>query len=122
MPVRIDHIAMPCRDPELSAQFLAGLFALSVEPEGPDHEFRCVVLGGGPRVLFQPEASIAPHPLAFAVDPSLFTALVEALRSRGIAHGNDPEATGNGEIGDPFGGRGRVYFSDPDGHLYEACC
>jgi catechol 2,3-dioxygenase-like lactoylglutathione lyase family enzyme len=122
VPVRIDHIALPCRDPELSARFLAGLFALPVEPDGADNEFRCVLLGGGTRVLFQPAASIVPHHLAFAVDPSQFAALVDALRARGIAHGNDPDAPDNRELSDPLGGQGRVYFSDPDGHLYEACC
>ena len=103
MPIRVDHIGIPCRDPEASARFLAGLFALPIEPDGPNDEFRCVLLDGGTRLVFQP-------------------AVVDALRAGAVAYGNDPEATSNGESHDPLGGRGRVFFRDPDGHLFEACC
>lgn len=122
MPVRVDHIGLPCRDPEISAQFLAGLFALPVEPDGPNGEFRCVLLDGGMFIVFQTAGKIAPSHIAFAVEPDVFAAMVDALRAGGIAYGNDPEATSNGESHDPLGGRGRVYFRDPDGHLFEACC
>jgi catechol 2,3-dioxygenase-like lactoylglutathione lyase family enzyme len=121
MSVRIDHVAIPCRDPETSARFLGGLFALPIEPDGPADEFRSVLFDGGTRVVFQAVAQVTAHHIAFAVEPEVFSVLVDALRARGIAHGNDPEAPENGELGDPLGGRGRVYFRDPDGHLYEAC-
>ncbi len=44
------------------------------------------------------------------------------LRARGLAFGNDPEAPDNFQTGDPLGGHGRVYFTDPSGHLFEVCC
>jgi len=122
MPVRVDHIGLPCRDPEVSARFLAGLLALPVEPDGRHGEHRRVLLDGGVFVVFQATPKIAPSHIAFAVEPDVFTALVAGLRAGGIAFGNDPDATSNGESHDRLGGRGRVYFRDPDNHLYEACC
>lgn len=122
MAARIDHVAIPCREPEGAAQFLAGLLGLAIDRDGPDDEFPCVVLDAGARLLFQPSAQVAAHHIAFCVDLGQFAALVSALRARSIPHGNDPEAPTNQQVTDPLGGAGRVYFRDPDGHLYEACC
>jgi catechol 2,3-dioxygenase-like lactoylglutathione lyase family enzyme len=45
---------------------------------------------------------------------------VKRLRAKGVAFGNDPEDSTNGQTTDPHGGgRGRVYFLDPDRHLFE---
>jgi len=32
---------------------------------------------------------------------------------------NHPEDPENGQLSDPLGGLGRVYFSTPEGHLFE---
>jgi hypothetical protein len=44
---------------------------------------------------------------------------VDRLRAAGIAFGNDPEDPANGQTADPFGGHGRLYFADPNGHFFE---
>jgi hypothetical protein len=45
---------------------------------------------------------------------------VDRLRAKGLAYGNDSEDLANMQTGDPLGGNGRVYFFDPNGHLFEA--
>jgi catechol 2,3-dioxygenase-like lactoylglutathione lyase family enzyme len=122
MPVTIDHVAIPCRDIAASARFLAEMLGLEVEPEGAEGEFFCIPLGAGARLLFQPAEQPAPQHIAFHVGDGEFAEVVRRLRGRGLAFGNDPDAPDNFETGDPLGGRGRVYFSDPSGHLFEVCC
>ncbi len=57
--------------------------------------------------------------MAFRVTTAEFQSVVGRLRARQISFGNDPEEPQNGAISDPLGGEGRVYFYDPDGHLFE---
>jgi hypothetical protein len=38
---------------------------------------------------------------------------------RGLPFGNDHADPSNGQTADPLGEAGRVYFTDPDGHLFE---
>ncbi len=44
---------------------------------------------------------------------------MEVPVERRLPYGNDPEDATNGQTEDPLGGPGRVYFLDPDDHLYE---
>jgi catechol 2,3-dioxygenase-like lactoylglutathione lyase family enzyme len=123
MPVSIDHVAIPSRDPESAAQFLADLLGLEVTPEGPDGELRSVPLDGKATLLF----ASAPMPVpaqhvALRVGADDFDDVVLRLRARNIPFGNDPEDVTNARWEDPLGGRGRVYFVHPDGHLFEVCC
>lgn len=122
MAVAIDHIAIPCRDMAASAGFLAALLGLGIEREGAEDEFFCIPLGGGARLLFQPADQPAPQHVAFHVDPAEFAQVVRRLQDRGLAFGNDPDAPDNLQTTDPLGGHGRVYFTDPSGHLFEVCC
>jgi catechol 2,3-dioxygenase-like lactoylglutathione lyase family enzyme len=58
--------------------------------------------------------------MAFRVDTENFAAVVNRLRAKGVTFGNDPDDLANGETADSFGGgKGRVYFIDPNGHLFE---
>jgi len=45
--------------------------------------------------------------------------VVERLRGLNVPFGNGPEAIDNGLTHDPLGSEGRVYFTSPDGHLFE---
>jgi catechol 2,3-dioxygenase-like lactoylglutathione lyase family enzyme len=105
-----------------SAGFLAELLGLGLATEGADGEFLCIPLGGGSRLLFQPADQPALQHVAFHVDEAEFAQVVHRLRDRGLGFGNDPEAPDNFETADPLGGHGRVYFTDPSGHLFEVCC
>ena len=121
MTVRIDHVALGARDPQAAAGWLAELLGLAPpRPEGADDDMFAVRLGDGACLLFAAADPVPFQHMAFRVDAPSFAAIVERLRGRGLAHGNDPEQPDNGLTSDPLGGAGRVYFASPDGHLFEA--
>jgi catechol 2,3-dioxygenase-like lactoylglutathione lyase family enzyme len=121
MPVVFDHVAVPSRDPEASARFLGQILGAAIERDGPEDEFVCLRLADRVQILFAAATEVARHHLAFRVTADEFESVVQRLRAAGLPIGNDPEAPANGQTSDPLGGRGRVYFSDPDGHLFEVC-
>jgi catechol 2,3-dioxygenase-like lactoylglutathione lyase family enzyme len=121
MPVVFDHVAVPSRNPEASARFLGQILGVAIERDGPEDEFFCLRLADRVQILFSPATEIACHHMAFRVTPDELDAAVRQLRAAGVPIGNDPEAPTNGQTSDPLGGYGRVYFSDPDGHLFEVC-
>jgi len=119
--VKIDHLALPATNAEASARWLAEILDLEPpRPDGPDGDIFNVSLGAGSAsLLFVTDPSVAGHHVAFAVTEAQFGAIVNRLRSRNIAFGNEPENPANGETSDPLGGKGRVYFLDPNGHFFE---
>lgn len=120
--VRIDHIAVPTKDGQQAAAFLAGILGLPVSRDGADDEFHCLRLDAGAQILFTEVPTFEPIHFALRVPTEEFPQVLERLRARGIALGNDPEAVSNGQTSDPLGGHGRVYFHSADGHLFEVCC
>jgi catechol 2,3-dioxygenase-like lactoylglutathione lyase family enzyme len=117
----IDHIAVLARDVAASAQFLAEILGLAAGyPDGPDGEMFRRPVGETGSLLYFPADQIPAQHIAFKVDKASFDAVVNQLRVRGVVFGNDPEDTTNLQITDFLGGHGRVFFQDPNGHLFEA--
>jgi catechol 2,3-dioxygenase-like lactoylglutathione lyase family enzyme len=120
MSVVIDHLGLPSTNAEASAKWLADILGLeSPVPDGADGDMYNVALSGAGAILFATEPTVPGHHVAFGVGDAEFTAIVNRLRERGIAFGNEPEAPTNGATDDPLGSHGRVYFMSPDGHLFE---
>ena len=118
--IAIDHVAIGVRDAAASARFLAEILGLApAEPRGPEGEMRWLTVGRSGALLFTPADAFASQHVAFQVDEATFATVVDRLRSRGIAFGNEPEEPTNQQTSDRFGGHGRVYFSDPNGHFFE---
>ncbi len=119
--IALDHIGVSARDVLASSQFLSEILGLApATPDGPEGEMRSLPIGASGILLFCPADNIAAQHIAFRVDPVTFAAVVNRLRAKGVAFGNDPEDLANGQTTDPHGGgHGRVYFFDPNGHLFE---
>jgi catechol 2,3-dioxygenase-like lactoylglutathione lyase family enzyme len=118
--VVIDHLGLPATNAEEAAQWFSEILGLQAPvADGPDGDMYNVRLSSASSVLFVTEASVASQHMAFGVSEANFTAIVDRLRERGIPFGNDPEDPANGTTLDPLGGKGRVYFSNPDGHFLE---
>jgi catechol 2,3-dioxygenase-like lactoylglutathione lyase family enzyme len=119
--IAIDHIAVLARDVAASAQFLAEILGLAPGyRDGPDGEMFRLPVGESGSLLYFPADQIPAQHIAFRVDKPTFDAVVHRLRARGVVFGNDPEDTTNMQITDFLGGHGRVFFPDPNGHLFEA--
>jgi catechol 2,3-dioxygenase-like lactoylglutathione lyase family enzyme len=119
MTITFDHVGIPAPDPEASARFLGEIVGEGVTtPEGPDGDM--FNLSVGQRALTYFEAPVRdPHHIAFRVTVSTFSGAIARLQARGISFGNDPGDPTNGQTADPLGGLGRIYFLDPNGHLFE---
>jgi catechol 2,3-dioxygenase-like lactoylglutathione lyase family enzyme len=119
--IALDHVGVPVRDAAAAASFLAEILGLApARPEGPEGEMCCLPIGQSGQLLFCSAQSVSPQHIAFRVDSAAFAGVVNRLRGKGVAFGNDPEDITNGQTADPHGGgHGRVYFLDPDGHLLE---
>ncbi len=120
MGVKLDHVAIPARDPRLAAELLAEILGLGpAAPDGADGDMFNLALADRTSLLFFSSPTVASQHMAFRMSEVEFNAAVRRLRAQGIAFGNDPEDPTNGQTGDPLGGRGRVYFQGLDGHLFE---
>jgi catechol 2,3-dioxygenase-like lactoylglutathione lyase family enzyme len=118
--VQIDHFALPCRDADWSARYLATLLGdVEARPAGPDGDMCEVVLDHGATLLYMTAPEVARGHVALRVDADRFAHVVEELAERAVPFGNDPSDQRNGRTDDGLGSAGRVYFTDPDGHLIE---
>lgn len=117
---QLDHIALNAKDPEAAARFIAELLNTGpLRTEGADDDMFAVDLDGGTSLLYSAAETIPSQHMAFKVTPAELDAVIEKLVARGLAYGNDPENPANRERSDFLGGYGRVYFFDPEGHLFE---
>lgn len=121
--IEVDHIGIAARDARRSAHALAEILG-AAEPtvDGADDDMYRVDLAHGAALLFSTSETVGFEHVAFRVDYGRFLGVVTRLRERGIPFGNEPEGPGNGKTDDPLGGRGRVYFTDENGHLFEVVC
>jgi catechol 2,3-dioxygenase-like lactoylglutathione lyase family enzyme len=118
--ITLDHIGISARNAEASARFLSEILGLGpAKPEGPDGDMYCLTIAENVSLLFSTVDATPTQHIAFRVDEMTFAAVVDRLRAKGLSYGNDPEDLANMQTSDPLGGRGRVYFFDPDGHLFE---
>lgn len=121
--IQLDHLAVDALDVDASSQFLAKILGTNAPvAEGDDDDMRRIDLDHGTFLLFSPSTSPRFAHVAFKVDVEQFKAAVTRLSSMNVAFGNDHFDTANRRTEDPLGGSGRVYFNDPNGHLWELTC
>ncbi|OIJ91161.1 VOC family protein [Streptomyces colonosanans] len=117
MSVELNHTIVAAHDKQASAQFLATVLGLEVEPEyGP---FIPVQVPNGVTLDYMETAdTITPQHYAFLVSEDDFDAIFGRIRSAGLTYWADPHHGRPGEINHRDGGRG-TYFEDPNGHQLE---
>lgn len=119
MPVELDHTIVPARDPQASAQFLADILGLRVDPQVA--HFTPVTLANQVSLDYDQLDDFVPHHYAFMVGEQEFDAALARIQRGGIAHYGDPACQEEGRIyrSERTEGRRGTYFHDPDGHLME---
>ena len=115
MTIILNHTIVPTRDKQAAARLFARLFGLAFEAGG---HFAKVRVNAELTLLFDDSTSFDSHHYAFHVSRDEFDAILGRVKGVGIAYGSDPREPDNGKLNDWGGGRG-VYFTDPDGHLFE---
>jgi catechol 2,3-dioxygenase-like lactoylglutathione lyase family enzyme len=116
MTIELNHIIVPAKDPEASAEFLAGILGVKVAPRWG--HFVPVKTQNGVTLDFAEYEDFKPHHCAFLVSEAEFDAALARLKKSGAAIYANHRREGRGEINHLYGGRG-LYFDDPDGHLLE---
>jgi catechol 2,3-dioxygenase-like lactoylglutathione lyase family enzyme len=118
MAVQLNHTIVHATDKKVSAEFLAGLLGLEVEPQfGP---FLPVITANDVTLDFADagDRGVTPQHYAFLVSEEEFDAIFTRIKDAGLTHWADPHRQRPGEINHNDGGRG-VYWADPDDHTME---
>jgi hypothetical protein len=119
MSVELDHAIVPSRDRKAAAELLATLLGVPWAESGAG-PFCPVYVNDGLTLDFdQAEGPFPVQHYAFRVGEAEFDAIVGRLRARGIAFRTTPHGPVDMQINTHHGGR-IVYWSEPDGHVWEA--
>lgn len=117
MTAKLNHTIVYVRDKEESANFLASILGLDVDP--PFVNFLGVTVGNGVTLDFADwEPEFQTQHYAFLVDEEEFDPIFDRILASGARYFADPGHTRPNEINHRRGGRG-VYFVDPSGHNME---
>jgi catechol 2,3-dioxygenase-like lactoylglutathione lyase family enzyme len=92
MAVELNHAIVPAHDPQASAQFVAGILGLPVDP--PVAHFTPVTLANGVSLDFDHYDPVDEHHYAFQLSDEEFEAAFGRIRDRGITYYADPPAAG----------------------------
>ena len=119
MSVELDHTMVSVRDRKAAAGLLAQLLGVPWAETGVG-PFCPVFVNDGLTLDFdQAEAGFPIQHYAFRVSEDRFDAIVARLEAAGIAYRSTPHGPVDHAINTAHGGR-IVYWSEPDGHVWEA--
>jgi catechol 2,3-dioxygenase-like lactoylglutathione lyase family enzyme len=117
MSIELNHTIVPARDPETSAQFLAGILGLTVDP--PVAHFTPITLANRATLDYDHVDDFESHHYAFLVSDEEFEAAFARIQRGKITYYADPACQQPGQIYRNANGRRGTYFRDPNGHLME---
>jgi len=119
MSIELDHTIVPASDRRASAKLLADVLGVDWSETGVG-PFCPVYVSDSLTLDFdQAEGAIAPLHYAFRVNDTSFDQIVDRLRKNGIPFRSTPHGPVDGQVNTSVGGR-IVYWSQPDGHVWEA--
>jgi catechol 2,3-dioxygenase-like lactoylglutathione lyase family enzyme len=116
MTIELNHTIVPAHDPKASAQFLADILGLPVDP--PVAHFTPITLANQVTLDYDRSDDFDAHHYAFLVSDEEFDAAFGRIQDRGVSFYADPACRQAGQVYRKRGSRG-TYFRDPDGHLME---
>jgi catechol 2,3-dioxygenase-like lactoylglutathione lyase family enzyme len=116
MTIELNHTIVPAHDPKVSAQFLADILGLPIDP--PAAHFTPITLANHVTLDYDQDDDFDSHHYAFLVSEEEFDAAFARISGGGITFFADPACQQPGQIYRSRGRRG-TYFRDPNGHLME---
>lgn len=116
MPILLDHLIVPSRDPIAMARSLAGLLGVPwQEAQGP---FTPVYVNEALTLDFANRHPFESHHYCFRVSDTEFDAILERLQAAGTPYRSSPLGETDMQINRRLGGK-NLYWQDADGHLWE---
>jgi len=120
MAVELDHTIVFARDRKAAAALIAAILDVPWAEESGVGPFSAVYVNEGLTLdVDQLEGAVPVQHLCFRVDESAFDGIVARLAARGIAWRSTPHGPVDGKV-NAWGGGRIVYWSEPDGHVWEA--
>ena len=120
MTVQLDHTIVFARDRKAAAALIAAILDVPWAEESGVGPFSAVYVNDGLTLdVDQLEGAVPIQHFCFHVDERAFDAIVARLAARGIAWRSTPHGPVDGKVNVWNGGR-IVYWSEPDGHVWEA--
>ena len=117
MSIELNHTIVPAHDQQASAQFLADILGVPVDP--PTSHFTAITLANRVTLDYDQSDEVEAHHYAFLVSDEDFAAAFARIREGEIAYYADPACRQAGRVYERGGGSRGVYFRDPNGHLME---
>jgi catechol 2,3-dioxygenase-like lactoylglutathione lyase family enzyme len=119
MGVQLDHLIVPSADRVAGARRLAGLLDVPWAEQGRAGPFSPVYVNDGLTLDFdQWDGPVPKQHYCFRVAPADFEAILGRIRAAGLAFRSLPHGPDDHQVNPAFGGR-IVYWSEPDGHVWE---
>lgn len=119
MSIQLDHMIVPAHDCKAAAKLLAVILDVPWAESGIG-PFCPVYINDSLTFDFdQAEGSFPIQHYCFRVGEAEFDGIVERLKTHGIAYRSTPHGPVDMRINTEHGGR-IVYWSVPDGHVWEA--
>lgn len=127
MAVKLNHLIVPAKDKDASAQLFAEIFGLGVKPsqgrfaQVPLDEHLTIDFADDEHTRgilhFVPE-QLESHHYAFHVSDEEFDEIFGRVKAKGLAYGSGPTSDTDGQVANRRGGRA-LYFRELNGHLLE---
>jgi hypothetical protein len=119
MSIELDHLIVPAGDRVASARLLATILGVPWAEQGGVGPFSPVYVNDGLTLDFDERTGeIAPQHYCFRVAPDAFDAVLGRLKAAEIPYRSTPHGPVDHRVNTAFGGR-LVYWSEPDGHVWE---
>lgn len=110
----LNHLALPVRDPERSAQFYADLFNMEITSSSPDVAFLRTVGSTDMIALNRSEVEVVSSRgtmhFGFLVDPEQFDAAVRTIEEKSVKKVSEPSRRDIGRY---------IFIEDLDGYVVE---
>jgi catechol 2,3-dioxygenase-like lactoylglutathione lyase family enzyme len=116
--IELDHLIVPARDRRASAQLIAELLGVPWAETGVGPFCPVYVSEGLTLDVDQTEGDIPVQHYCFRVSEAEFDAILSRIRAKGLAYRSLPHGPVDGQVNTAHGGR-IVYWSEPDGHVWE---
>ena len=119
MSIELDHLIVPSRDQRAAAALLAQILGVPWAPTGVGPFCPVYVNGGLTLDIDQADGAFPTLHYCFRLSEQAFDDVLSRLKKLGIGYRSLPHGPVDMQVGTQHGGR-IVYWSEPDGHVWEA--
>jgi len=119
MSIQLDHTIVPSRDRRAAAELLGKVFGVAWSQTGVGPFCPVYVNEGLTLDIDQTAGELPVLHYCFRMSDPEFDALLARLVALGIEYRSLPHGPADGQVNTHHGGR-IVYWSQPDGHVWEA--